>query len=246
MAWCVGKDAELARNALIGRRALKFFLSLFIATHGGGRVALSNDRIEELLHTSKLGDHVGRSLRLEEVMRWTPAVNDGQQGPKETGLFKIRGVCVEALVGAIYHQHGAQAARAFFASRVLPKLGTFTDEEREVVGEALSREADQGDVVLRSMAEETMLKDSATDGEEEWAQRLSAPSATAEKASAGAVEEVGAPVHQAHETVKAGVNTSPQSPSPMRRRSKAGTAGAGLTLEEEVKPARSFEGSVMS
>lgn len=31
-------------------------------------------KINDLLHTSKLGDFVGRSLNLHEVMRWTPAV----------------------------------------------------------------------------------------------------------------------------------------------------------------------------
>ena len=61
--------------------------------------------MDELLLTARLGDGVGRKLGLEQVMRWQPAIADGQRGPKETGLFKIRGVTVEALVGAIYHHY---------------------------------------------------------------------------------------------------------------------------------------------
>lgn len=53
---------------------MKFYLCLFLAQHGQGHIAVSNDKIDELLMPWKLGDSVGRSLRLEEVMRWTPAV----------------------------------------------------------------------------------------------------------------------------------------------------------------------------
>ena len=78
-------------------------------------------------------------------MRWTPASayasrlsteadaatgsekersdsTDGEGGGRESGLYKIRGVCVEALVGALYHQHGAHVARLFFDSQILPTL----------------------------------------------------------------------------------------------------------------------------
>lgn len=78
--------------------------------------------VDDILHTSKMGDSIGRQLGLEKVMRWTPAVTDGQLGPKETGLFKIRGVCLEALVGAVYHHAGAEKASNFFHAYILPTL----------------------------------------------------------------------------------------------------------------------------
>jgi hypothetical protein len=86
------------------------FLSIFLHSnaHTSQRAATllgSPDALADVLKTSRLGDKVGRTLKLEQIMRWTPAVLDGQRGPVETGLFKIRGVTVEALVGAIYHQH---------------------------------------------------------------------------------------------------------------------------------------------
>ncbi len=68
----------------------------------------------------RLGDKVGRSLALESVMRWTPAVSDGQMGPRETGLFKVRGVAVEAIVGAIYHQNVPWRRRASSTRQCCP------------------------------------------------------------------------------------------------------------------------------
>lgn len=62
---------------------------------------------------------------------------------------------VEALLGAIYHQHGAQAARAFFSSRILPNLGTFTEREAEKLKGAIEKETEAGLAILRSMGRGT-------------------------------------------------------------------------------------------
>lgn len=138
------------RLAFLGRRAMKFFLNLFLAQHSGNEHLLTTENVDLLLQTSIVGDYVGRTLKLGEVMRWTPAVNDGQKGAKETGLFKIRGVTVEALVGAIYHQHGAQAAKSFFASRILPELKTLSEEDRERLKDHIAAEKRQGDAFLQA------------------------------------------------------------------------------------------------
>lgn len=111
----------------------------------------STDQLEKLLQTSRLGDSVGRSLKLEQVMRWRPAVSDGQAGPKEIGLFKIRGTTVEALIGAIYHQHGAAAAQAFFGAKVLPELGTW-GEKHGSLSAAIDQEARRGGEFLEAMS----------------------------------------------------------------------------------------------
>lgn len=60
--------------SLPGRRAMKFYMSLFLSMNEKGVTLLNSDKITQLLHTSKLGESVGRSLKLGEVMRWTPAV----------------------------------------------------------------------------------------------------------------------------------------------------------------------------
>ncbi|MCO5565439.1 hypothetical protein L7F22_019112 [Adiantum nelumboides] len=138
------------RLAFLGRRAMKFYLNLFLAQHPGNEHLLTNEKVDSLLQTSVIGDYVGRALNLGEVMRWTPAVNDGQKGAKETGLFKIRGVTVEALVGAIYHQHGAQVAKSFFASRILPELKTLSEEDQERLKDVIASERAHGDAYLQS------------------------------------------------------------------------------------------------
>lgn len=81
---------------------MHLYLSLFLIQE---KLPLSE--LVSLLHTSALGETAGAALRLQEVMRWTPA-RDGSE--IESGLWTIRGVAVEALVGAIYHQHVSVAS----------------------------------------------------------------------------------------------------------------------------------------
>ena len=104
---------------LSGRRALKTYMSLFLfdilaqATRSQASSAdltyLQNilatpHSVDQLVATHRLGDHVGRAMGLEKVMRWHPTVRlDGASGQQESGLFKVRGACVEAVLGAIYH-----------------------------------------------------------------------------------------------------------------------------------------------
>lgn len=114
--------------AYAGRRALKTYLSLYffhILSESRRASAPENDiltlqhilaephGVDNMLRTQQLGDHVGRALQLERVMRWQPSTvralydshqhTDSAHGSLESGLFKVRGTCVEALVGAIYH-----------------------------------------------------------------------------------------------------------------------------------------------
>ncbi|KDN44498.1 hypothetical protein K437DRAFT_224959 [Tilletiaria anomala UBC 951] len=150
-SWDYGKSlgGHNRRLSFLGRRALKAFLMMFFhcalasppassssttasqRTKANELVFAADARvIDELLHTSALGQGAGSSLRLERVMRWTPALlppSSSTQGPqsnqaRESGLFKIRGICLEAIVGAIYHQHGAHMAQLFFQSQILPVL----------------------------------------------------------------------------------------------------------------------------
>lgn len=119
------------RLAFIGRRSLKLFTTLYVhAQLQASPNQASSDYLKKLLEspvaidsiltTSRLGDKVGRRLRLEQVMRWTANVTDTSLGPRETGLLKVRGVCFEALFGAVYHERGAQVAQHFFTSSILP------------------------------------------------------------------------------------------------------------------------------
>lgn len=100
-----------------GRRVLKTYLTMFLfdillktrAESPTDAEFLQNilsktDGVDQIVATHRLGDHAGRQLGLEKIMRWHPSLRlDGTLGAKETGLFKVRGTCVEAVVGAIYH-----------------------------------------------------------------------------------------------------------------------------------------------
>ncbi|CAO1634919.1 unnamed protein product [Parajaminaea phylloscopi] len=166
-----GKVGHNRRLGFIGRRAMHMFLALFLSRLPASALSsssppasststpssdpystlLTSDNLDSLLETRVLGDAVGRSLKLEEVMRWTPAVSDGQTGPRETGLFKIRGAAVEAFVGAFYHQHGAAAARAFFQSRVLPHLSLGKGRPHSELAEAIEAEVTEGHEFLEKL-----------------------------------------------------------------------------------------------
>ncbi|KAJ1041802.1 hypothetical protein NDA11_000831 [Ustilago hordei] len=128
------REGHNRRLAFVGRRTLKLFTTLFLhsrlqtltkgdAAHNYiSRLLESPNGVDSILTTHRLGHRVGKELGLEKIMRWTPAVSDGQLGARETGLFKVRGVAVEAVVGAIYHQKGAAEASKFFQSFILPSL----------------------------------------------------------------------------------------------------------------------------
>jgi hypothetical protein len=53
---------------------MKFYLTLFLTKHSKDASLVQSARLKDLLSTQKLGEHVGRTLKLGEVMRWMPAV----------------------------------------------------------------------------------------------------------------------------------------------------------------------------
>ncbi|EPQ31411.1 uncharacterized protein PFL1_00746 [Pseudozyma flocculosa PF-1] len=155
------KDGHNRRLAFLGRRSLKMFVVLFLhsclntaslsaSSRSYIQRLLESPDLEDVVHTSRLGDKIGRELQLEKAMRWTPAVTDGQRGPLETGLFKIRGVCLEALVGAVYHHSGADKASRFFHARILPSLlsETFPQGLPDEIKELAARRQEEADKAL--------------------------------------------------------------------------------------------------
>lgn len=88
-----------------GRRTLEAYMLLFLqglpaaAEHDHSRIA------HRALNTHSLGDYVAPHWRLQDVMRWVPprAAELGLDG-RESGLHKIAGTMVEAVVGGVFHQ----------------------------------------------------------------------------------------------------------------------------------------------
>jgi len=86
---------------------------------------------ERLLDTYILGEHVGSAWELQNVMRWTPALPMSAAPTSSTppllalrssGLYKVRGACVEATIGGIFHQYGGKVAHRIFHTHILPHL----------------------------------------------------------------------------------------------------------------------------
>ncbi len=169
--------------------------------------------LADMLHTSLLGKNAGQSLQLERVMRWTPAIlpssspsstssssSDSSSSSssavmaalesRETGLWRVRGVCLEAVVGALYHQHGAQLAQLFFRSQVLPTLtgraGVWPDELPHSVQESMRAAAEQATLQLNSLIAGTAPRGAQAGAPAQGAQvyAQSVPQASAQAATA--------------------------------------------------------------
>ncbi|KAI3628417.1 hypothetical protein CBS14141_000120 [Malassezia furfur] len=164
-SWMYGMQGHNRRLAFLGRRALKTYLSLYLfdVLAKAGRaeslpeaeirflqnILSSPQGVDNLLRTQTLGDHVGRSLQLERVMRWHPTIRvDPATGTQETGLFKVRGACVEAVMGAIYHYRGAQVAQQFFLSRILPNLSSLVESCPKSLQEAITKTSNEATEAL--------------------------------------------------------------------------------------------------
>ena len=91
--------------AITGRRTLEAYMLLFLhglpaaAEHDHSRIAA------RVLNTHTLGECVAPHWRLQDVMRWVPprAGELGLDG-RASGLHKIAGTMVEAVVGGVFHQ----------------------------------------------------------------------------------------------------------------------------------------------
>jgi hypothetical protein len=158
--------------------------------------------------------------------------DEGQKGPKETGLYRIRGVTVEALLGAIYHQHGAQMAMGFFAAKILPTLNTFTEEEAQALKSAIESDAEGGEEILRGQSARTTQPINRAERRQETLTE------EVKEASTGASEE--------EDLVKRFSEQASSKPTSARRRtttsSTSTTTNKSIALEEETSNSRPSEG----
>lgn len=108
--------------SLIGRRVLRLYLAVFLHAHNSTKTlgdAPLNDLLERLAHTHTLGRYVAPRWNLERNMAWREMI--GPDG-RPTGLEKISGQAVEAILGGLYRQYGAAIALQVFNSRILAFL----------------------------------------------------------------------------------------------------------------------------
>jgi len=94
-----------------GRRILRLYLTLHLnsklsASHPSLLAhAVSPRAIDALLNTKQLGATVGAAWKLEDSMRWREV-----KGPtgEMTGLWKVRGMGVEAVMGGVFTSQANQ------------------------------------------------------------------------------------------------------------------------------------------
>ncbi|KDQ10391.1 hypothetical protein BOTBODRAFT_36291 [Botryobasidium botryosum FD-172 SS1] len=127
LAESVGHNARLG---FVGRRALQAHLMMFMTANAPLELEPATSPIdfeevsERVLNTYALGEFVGGAWGLERAMRWVPAKQPASPGsvPLSSGLYKVRGATVEAVMGGLFHQFGLSASHVAFHTRVLPHL----------------------------------------------------------------------------------------------------------------------------
>ncbi|KAG8906755.1 hypothetical protein FRB99_006246 [Tulasnella sp. 403] len=142
-SWKAGIEGHNTRLGFIGRRVLNSYLILFLhdarqkarsaaaASDSEGKVAKEVDYeaiVDFVLDSYQLGGHVGKAWRVDNIMRWIPAVpENADEKAKKTGVNAVRATTVEAIVGGVYHEFGATAAHRLFHTRILPYLKPLLD-----------------------------------------------------------------------------------------------------------------------
>ncbi|KZT56272.1 hypothetical protein CALCODRAFT_471246 [Calocera cornea HHB12733] len=135
MSWLGGIEGHHARFVFLGRRALRASTFMFLQSpevhnpQSKYDIAPWNEAVAsaaaQMLDTHVLGKEVGRVWELERVMRWIPHIPDSTDIDRvllSSGLLKVRGATVEAVIGGLVHQHGGLVAHRAFLTRVLPHL----------------------------------------------------------------------------------------------------------------------------
>ncbi|KAL7754255.1 54S ribosomal protein L3 mitochondrial [Sorochytrium milnesiophthora] len=103
------------RLAFLGEKVLDFFVAEYVHIKYPNlpESGLSN-AVRMYVHTSSLAS-VGRTFGVQDVMRWQPA---DEQASAST---RVLGKTVKALIGALFHEKGAQAAKNFVHATILSR-----------------------------------------------------------------------------------------------------------------------------
>ncbi|GAA5953839.1 hypothetical protein JCM21900_005488 [Sporobolomyces salmonicolor] len=120
-----GRNGHNEKLSFVGRRLLRLHLTLHLHTRLSTThpsllsSTLSQRSLDTLLNTKQLGANVGAAWRLENAMRWREVRGpDGMM----TGLWKVRGMGVEAVVGAAFTTQGIETSSRLFHQLILPHL----------------------------------------------------------------------------------------------------------------------------
>ncbi|KIM34007.1 hypothetical protein M408DRAFT_325550 [Serendipita vermifera MAFF 305830] len=149
-SWRNGEEGHNGRMAFLGRRVLECYLNLFLHSRTNSGISTPHvfhrmdydELAAKILDTPVLGEYVGSAWNLEQVMRWVPShTNDPSRTMWSSGLYRVRGTAVEAIVGGVFHQFGGLVAHRLFHTRLLPHLAAasilpISDSLRQAVTDA--------------------------------------------------------------------------------------------------------------
>ncbi|EJT99241.1 hypothetical protein DACRYDRAFT_82342 [Dacryopinax primogenitus] len=134
-SWGGGMEGHNGRFIFLGRRFLRANMFMFLqsaevhAPESKFVVPPWSEEIEaasqKMLETHILGRDIGSAWELERVMRWVPIMPDSTDRERifvSSGLYKVRGATVEAVMGGILHQYGGLVAHRAFQTRIVPHL----------------------------------------------------------------------------------------------------------------------------
>ncbi|KAF8954895.1 hypothetical protein BDZ97DRAFT_1907982 [Flammula alnicola] len=128
----LARKGHSAGLSFIGASTSAFYLPLSFPPSSPNLA--STDDIEDIascaLHTNLLGEHVGHEWGVGRVVVWQPSIPSNKSLQDKTdlevlraaGLYKIQGETIQAIMGAVYHQHGASVAHRVFHTRLLPHI----------------------------------------------------------------------------------------------------------------------------
>ncbi|GAA6060241.1 hypothetical protein JCM10212_003481 [Sporobolomyces blumeae] len=120
-----GRNGNNEKLSFVGRRVLRMYLVMHLtsrlaSTHPALLAhAVSPRAVDAVLDTKQLGATVGSAWKLERALRWREV--RGPDGAM-TGLWKVRGMGVESVVGGVYTSQGIETASQLFDQLVLPNL----------------------------------------------------------------------------------------------------------------------------
>ncbi|KIM42425.1 hypothetical protein M413DRAFT_444844 [Hebeloma cylindrosporum] len=119
-----GHNAGLS---FLGRRVMSAYLLLFLQSSPNlSKMDDTEEIASNTLHTNLIGEHVGHTWGVGRAMVWQPSIRadsrsgDSPESLRSAGLYKVQGETVQAIMGAVYQQHGATAAHKIFHTRLLP------------------------------------------------------------------------------------------------------------------------------
>ncbi|KAJ1927079.1 54S ribosomal protein L3 mitochondrial [Tieghemiomyces parasiticus] len=154
------KTPNNRRHCWLGRRVIDLYAGEYFYVKYPNVPANALGNLHDIHFSSYALGVIGKELGLPFVMRWTPSDNEG----KNLGLNIALGRTVQAIVGAIYEEQGADAAKrfvhAFLLSRAFDLSTALKLDNPKILLTLLTRQKNLEHPVARLLKETGRLSNS--------------------------------------------------------------------------------------